>query len=157
VDFLRECCWCYWLKPLSEFAFHSSAKKTLSSHCRTCHARYRRKHYLENRDRYFSQANAQTLRKTQDKLRRLRDYLLGHPCVDCGTTDIATLDFDHVDPATKVMEIGRMIRRRNWSANLREMAKCVVRCANCHRRRTLAQRVVVAAGSADLQSPLSRE
>jgi len=157
VDFLRECCWCYWLKPLSEFAFRNSAKRTLSSHCRTCHARYRRRHYLENRDRYFSQAIAQTVRKTEDKLKRLRDYLLGHPCVDCGATDVASLEFDHVDPATKEMEIARLIRRRNWAAVQLEIAKCVVRCANCHRRRTRAQRMMVAACSADLQSLAVRE
>jgi hypothetical protein len=38
------------------------------------------------------------------------------------------------------MEIARLIRRRNWMAVEREIAKCVVRCANCHRRRTVRQR-----------------
>ena len=141
ADFLRECSSCQWLKPLSEFAFRSAHKRTLNDRCRKCHATYRRQHYLRHRDRYFSQANAQTRRNRADKLQRLREFLLNHPCVDCGETEVATLEFDHVDPSTKLMEVGRIIRHRNWSAVQDEIAKCVVRCANCHRRRTIAQQV----------------
>jgi hypothetical protein len=53
---------------------------------------------------------------------------------------VVTLDFDHVDPSTKLMAIGSMATSRCWSAIEAEIAKCVVRCANCHRRRTKSQR-----------------
>ena len=49
----------------------------------------------------------------------LLDYLSAAPCVDCGERDPVVLDFDHVGP---------------------EIARCEVRCANCHRRRTIVQR-----------------
>jgi hypothetical protein len=139
ADFMRECSWCLWLKPLSEFAFRNSSTGRLNGHCRNCHALYRRQHYVRNRDRYFGQARAQTLRKRADALQRIRSHLLSHHCVDCGETEIAALDFDHVDPSNKITEIGTMVGHQGWAAIKAEITKCVVRCANCHRRRTNAQ------------------
>jgi 5-methylcytosine-specific restriction endonuclease McrA len=60
-------------------------------------------------------------------------------CVDRGEDDIVVLEFDHVGP------------KRNSVANLawgacsiasikREMGQCEIRCANCHRRRTIRSR-----------------
>lgn len=74
--------------------------------------------------------------KREDGLLLLHEFLRSHPCVDCGQTDIVLLEFDHIDPATKTMPVGTMVGHRPWSTVLAEIQKCVVRCANCHRRRT---------------------
>jgi|TARA_R110000824_G_scaffold4310_4_gene20835 L-lysine 2,3-aminomutase len=62
-------------------------------------------------------------------------YLLDHPCVDCGEADPVVLDFDHVR-GVKSSNIGNMIHRNGVEAILKEMKKCEVRCACCHRRVT---------------------
>lgn len=55
-------------------------------------------------------------------------------CVDCDETDPVVLDFDHVR-GEKLFTIGE--RKDGSRARLlAEIAKCEVRCANCHRRRT---------------------
>jgi hypothetical protein len=64
------------------------------------------------------------------------DYLLAHPCVDCGEVDPVVLDFDHTNPATKSREVSWFIRRRDLVGLKAEIAKCEVRCANDHRRKT---------------------
>jgi hypothetical protein len=54
-------------------------------------------------------------------------------CIDCGfVRHHAALDFDHVY-GVKKLTIGRC---KNLLDSVREMAKCEIRCANCHRIKT---------------------
>lgn len=69
----------------------------------------------------------------------VHEYLLGHPCTDCGEADPVVLDFDHV-VGDKIDSISDMVRRGfSWVAIAEEIEKCEVRCSNCHRRRTAIQ------------------
>lgn len=62
-------------------------------------------------------------------------YLERHPCVDCGCSELSLLDFDHIGPKTGNVLV--LARNGVGLARLQgEMARCEVRCANCHRRRT---------------------
>jgi hypothetical protein len=66
----------------------------------------------------------------------LYDYLLSHPCVDCGESDPIVLDFDHVF-GEKKLEVSLLAwTRHSFKTIENEIRKCEVRCANCHRRRT---------------------
>jgi hypothetical protein len=56
-------------------------------------------------------------------------------CVDCGINNHIILDFDHLKD--KKYNISRMIHNGfSWAAIKKEIAKCEVVCANCHRIRT---------------------
>lgn len=69
------------------------------------------------------------------------NYLLSHPCVDCGEADPIVLEFDHRDPKTKLFGISKGQVNGLASGKLfAEIAKCDVRCANCHRRKTYQER-----------------
>lgn len=64
------------------------------------------------------------------------DYLLTHPCVDCGISDPIVLEFDHVR-GKKLFNISDGIKNTKPRKVLfDEIAKCEVRCANCHKRKT---------------------
>lgn len=68
------------------------------------------------------------------------EYLLSHPCVDCGETNPVVLEFDHKDDSDKKREISLMLSNGNsLDTIIKEIEKCEVRCANCHRRRTAEQ------------------
>lgn len=74
-----------------------------------------------------------------DARRERWKYLLTHPCVDCGEADPIVLEFDHLGKKTSA--IADMMRlHARWDEILVEIAKCEVRCANCHRRRTARAR-----------------
>ena len=60
-------------------------------------------------------------------------------CIDCGEDDLVVLEFDHVGP--KRATVTQLARDGASLARLRhEIARCEVRCVNCHRRVTAAQR-----------------
>jgi hypothetical protein len=64
--------------------------------------------------------------------------LLGGSCVHCGTT--SDLDFDHVDPSTKVIEVTDLLDTHSWASILKEMEKCQLLCKSCHVQKTREDR-----------------
>lgn len=79
-------------------------------------------------------------------MRYLRELITSSHCVDCGEARLVVLDYDHV--GTKAWNVTELARRGCSLRRLEaEVAECVVRCANCHRRRTLASADAVAAYS----------
>lgn len=73
---------------------------------------------------------------------RLLDAFRAVPCHDCGRRlPPCAMDFDHRDPSEKVASVTRMIGRAGVERILAEVAKCDIVCANCHRARTMLQRV----------------
>lgn len=99
--------------------------------------------------RRFYMANKNITKKRAvsfNKFARKRDrayvdaYLKEHPCLDCGESDIIVLEFDHVR-GKKSSPISTAIRHC-WSIEKlqKEIEKCEVRCANCHRRVTHKRR-----------------
>jgi len=66
--------------------------------------------------------------------KRCVEYL-GGKCVDCEHEYLPVVfDFDHIDPYLKSFKIsGKAIYR--WHEIRKELDKCQLRCANCHRLR----------------------
>lgn len=55
-------------------------------------------------------------------------------CVICGERDPDVLEFHHRDPAEKVGRISSFANRMTEKRLREELAKCVIVCANDHRR-----------------------
>ena len=105
--------------------------------CCNCH---RRRTYLRRgAERTVQSAERIADRKIRRNLMWLYGYLEEARCVDCGATDPLVLEFDHIG------EKRRNVSELAWTGYSlvsvkREVEKCDVRCANCHRRRTSAAR-----------------
>ncbi len=136
---MLTCYMCGETKPESEFAFADMAKGTRQRHCRRCQASYRHAHYLANRDDYIRREVARIKGYRIENRALMLAYLLAHPCVDCGEAHPVMLDFDHRDPAEKKGNVCDLAARKPWRLVLVEIAKCDVRCANCHLKRTAQQ------------------
>jgi len=91
--------------------------------------------YLSNTEHQKARVRSNHDRTTADNHSKAWEYLAAHPCVDCGETDPIVLQFDHV--AEKRRDISEMVRAGfSWPAIESEIARCQVRCGNCHRRKT---------------------
>lgn len=107
-------------------------------YCKQCRKEYHREHYAKNRDKRITQIKASKVNARERICQYIIDYLLQHPCVDCGESDPIVLDFDH--QGDKSFNISTWYRYQYSMETLNaEIAKCEVRCANCHRRRSAKQ------------------
>lgn len=69
---------------------------------------------------------------------RLVQDLKGSPCSDChGTFPYFCMEFDHRDPSQKSGNVSRFLYRR--STLMKEIGKCDLVCALCHRSREWAR------------------
>lgn len=140
----KVCTKCGAEKSVDAFNWRDRKKGTRNNTCKACHAAYRRQHYLENQARYQEMARRWGAQYEKEFVMRRRlyvyEYLLEHPCIDCGETDPSVLEFDHVR-GKKVAAIsvltGYVVKMEKLIA---EIDKCEVRCVNCHRRKTARER-----------------
>ncbi len=103
--------------------------------------RYASRHYRENSAQYKLRAKAHDRRKAKVLRRYIADYLSSHPCIGCGEADPIVLEFDHRNAAEKKFNIANAPKLGvAIDKVIAEIAKCDIRCANCHRRRTFQQR-----------------
>jgi len=72
-------------------------------------------------------------------LRHIHAVLAAGACVDCGERDVLVLEFDHVG-GDKVGQVSTMAWNVSLATLTAEIAKCELRCCNCHRRVTYARR-----------------
>ncbi len=130
----KRCVTCHLVKPLTDFNLRSSAVDRRQARCRECSRAW----YVANREKHMRNTARRTVEVRRDNHRRLGEYLSDHPCVDCGESDVRTLEFDHENPAEKLADVTRLIAHGcNWDRVAAEIQKCSVRCANCHRKRTM--------------------
>lgn len=95
-----------------------------------------RRHYAKHRAKVIAKAKVNS-KIAKDRVRAyIKAHLEANPCVDCGETDPIILEFDHVGD-DKHFNISDATRHGYGMKKLiAEMAKCEVRCANCHRKKT---------------------
>ena len=104
--------------------------------CKYCQSQVSKQHYQNSKASYLTRIHVRNKEVLRENRSKLAVYLAEHPCIDCGIIDIRVLDLDHVH-GTKREAIARMVRMGySWATIETEIAKCEVRCANCHRIKT---------------------
>jgi hypothetical protein len=137
---LLLCRRCGALKPWTEFPQRGRESDRLHSWCKECFAAYKAERHQANHEREMRRIRRNHASVIAANRERVLEYLLSHPCVDCGETDPLVLDFDHVR-GEKLRDVSALVRRGYpWRTIEAEIAKCDVRCSNDHRRVTSIRR-----------------
>jgi hypothetical protein len=131
----KRCTSCRELKPLDDYHRNRTTRDGLQNKCRACNIAQAKAFHAANqqhcRDRIAAWARRVNARNKQLVL----EHLQAHPCVDCGEQDPVVLEFDHQHD--KRFGIATLLHLHvPWAVIEKEIAKCEVRCANCHRRKT---------------------
>ena len=126
---------CYKEKESENFSFKNKEKNVKKKICKDCHSLYRKQHYLQNKDKYIEKAQKWNKKQKEILGEYIFHVLSESKCADCNEKDIIVLDFDHLND--KRFGIAEMYKNSySLTAVKEEIKKCIVRCANCHRRKT---------------------
>lgn len=130
---MKTCNKCKEKKPLEDFQVRSSNKDGRTGMCKECKREYDNAHYKANPER-----RAYIRSNSDDRIAKNRAWLYQHllenPCADCDETDLVVLEFDH--QSNKDGTISRAVQYWNLDRLQKEVDKCIIRCANCHRKKT---------------------
>jgi hypothetical protein len=134
---MKPCTICKRSLPLAEFNRKAAARDGLQDVCRECNRAQARRYYAENREKHLGVIAARTKAAKRAAKDFIGQYLMMHSCVDCGEEDVRVLEFDHRPGVEKTAEVMRLVAL-GYGLNrvAAEMAKCDVRCPNCHARVT---------------------
>jgi hypothetical protein len=134
---MKRCVTCGQTMAINQFNRKRSAKDGLQNVCRDCNRTRAREYYRNNRAQHVRIIVERTAQAKRLAREVTGDYLLSHPCVDCGEADIRVLDFDHRPGSGKTRNVMYLVNNGYSLTRIRaEIEKCDVRCRNCHARVT---------------------
>lgn len=133
----KQCSRCKKEKPIQEFNFKFKQLGIRQKACSECTRLEVRNHYANNKQYYLLKAHLRNEKIRNTNRNYIWKYLATHPCVDCGEDDPIVLEFDHI--RDKKFAIAKLILSHEVEDLESEIAKCEVRCSNCHKRKTAKQ------------------
>ena len=115
----KTCTTCKQDLPLTSFDVQPQGKHGRSSTCKECKKAWHRNRGVELKEFMFQ-------------------FLSLHKCVDCGEQRVLCLEFDHKNPLKKSFDLGKAHMQKDLTLKelVKEIAKCEVRCSNCHKIKT---------------------
>ena len=131
---MKVCSECKLEKDESEF---NKNRGKPSVWCKTCLKIY---HHKRNSTTEMRKKRMESNYKKRNAVRiKVMEYLNSNPCVQCGENDIVVLEFDHLRDKKFAIAEG-VSGGYAWKTIEKEIEKCRVLCANCHRRHTAESR-----------------
>jgi protein-arginine kinase activator protein McsA len=135
---MKQCKKCNQTKSLLEFTKNKREKDGYRRVCRNCSSSYEKDRYHKNSSIRIVHAAGKEKRIHRNRM-FIFEYLKSHPCIDCPESDPVVLEFDHINN-DKEYNISSLVACGYSLAKIKkEIKKCKVRCANCHRRKTMNQ------------------
>lgn len=128
---MKRCPQCEEWKPATAEFFHRRGMSSdgLKARCKECSYAYKTAH----RDAFLERNRVAAKARAIKKKKRLVEYL-GGECAICGYNKcLAAFDFHHINAEEKSFGVGPLLPGKKFEALLKEVKKCMLLCANCHR------------------------
>ena len=104
--------------------------------------KYAKSYYAKNREQVIQKSKL----SRRAMVRRYYEYKKNLSCISCGFTHHVALDFHHVEKKPSNVTVTNLVRDgHSWERIIKEIAKCVVLCANCHRVHHFEERQLIRA------------
>lgn len=126
---MKLCRKCSQEKPLSCFHKRGSGYQSV---CKECKAKYSAQKYQDD-PTYKAKRKVRAIADRKRNREFLNRYKRLCKCKVCGESEPVALDFHHLDPKEKDFEPSNL-KTYSRGTIKREVRKCVVLCANCHRK-----------------------
>jgi len=91
---------------------------------------YSRKHYEKN----IEQVKIATKRASKTGKEKWDLYKSSLHCARCPENHVSCMDFHHINPEEKEYAVSDLVSNKMFTKAYKEIKKCIVLCANCHRR-----------------------
>lgn len=169
-DGKKKCSRCEHVFLLEDFEIHDHKKRTLKAQCKECFKILRKERYQKDIDNKRAKNKASYYKHKETRIAEVKKYYqkikddpnfkLKHykrtrknqlqnskefyeykktlKCSNCPENHPACLDFHHLDPNEKEFLITKLIHSKKKLKE--ELKKCIVLCANCHRKFHFEQR-----------------
>jgi len=124
----KQCNRCNGIKSLSDFGIYRKAPDGKQRNCIICNRQQAREHYYKNKEKHCARAAARKSR-IKSALINIKERL---GCRFCGEKCNLCLDFHHFNKQEKDIEISSVFMGIERLS--KEIKKCEIVCANCHRK-----------------------
>jgi len=157
----KVCKTCTKEKDIDEFPIQNTKLNLYRAHCKECYSTKRketrlsdidklensrkinREYYYDNKEivikniKNYQKLNPDKLKVWQKTFRdnenkKWKDFKNTLKCIECGEDNGACLDFHHINPKEKTGLVSKLRYFKNKIQE--EIEKCIVLCANCHRK-----------------------
>ena len=128
---MKFCHCCKQSKLKSDFNKSSYKKDGLQTQCRECTRKSHNKAYAENKHGIREKRSLQNAKTSKYNRVFIQKYKKLCGCKLCGFKVPVALDFHHLDPNEKDMNVSDLVHFSIKKLK-EEIRKCIVLCANCH-------------------------
>ena len=133
----KICYVCKENKSTDDFYKNPKSKDGLANICKQCHKERMHTRSLIKKDdiqiyhkKYAMKHKEDRKQKTQEW--RLKIQGLKTPCIKCGEDRACVIEFHHINPKDKLINIGKINPQKSFDIVEDEVKKCVCLCKNCH-------------------------
>lgn len=127
---MKKCSCCKQTKKIEDFGPNKNSKDGKQYRCNKCFSEAMKIHYSKN-SKQIKQRMKILEEEITNEFNQIKQKL---GCKFCLEKEPACLDFHHLDKSLKEENVSFWVHAKSKNKALEEAKKCIVVCANCHRK-----------------------